>query len=458
MTSRRKRLVRRRKRQAKKRGIALIMVLGTLAVLTVMLAEFQMDISATVASATAERDGVQAEFIARSAINLSRLLIAMEPTMRQGIAPLFAFMKRAPPQLPVWEFADRLLSAFNDKSSADSFAKSVGADMATGKNLGMPGGSFELVIVDEDSKINVNLGAANDIAHIRLAKQLMGLMLPPQYNPLFEQRDPTGTFHDRLAICSAMLDWADMDEQAFSCDMSANASSGSAVEDAYYQLLAKPYRRKNAPYDSLAELHMVRGVGDDFWSTFVDPDPSNPQKRVLTVWGQGAVNVNSANAQTLLGVICSGAPAADICVDPMQTPLFLMGVTMAKGISMGAPLFGSTQEFITTMKGQGMLGPLLAKLGMKPVKFLSESEFAKSITTESKVFSIHAIGVVKGYKRETRLSVDAVVDFRNAPQPTAAPLPGGAAPAPPPGASGGSAIPGALAPATGGTVLYYRID
>ena len=150
-------------------------------------------------------------------------------------------------------------------------------------------------------------------------------------------------------------------------------------------------------------------------------------------------------------------PAAEICTDPMQTPLFLMGVTMAKGISMGAPLFGSTQEFITTMKGQGMLGPLLSKMGMKPVKFLSESEFAKSITTESKVFSIHAIGVVKGYKRETRLGVEAVVDFRNAPQPTAAPIAGAAA-APLPGASGGSAIPGALAPATGGTVVYYRID
>ena len=51
---------------------------------------------------------------------------------------------------------------------------------------------------------------------------------------------------------------------------------------------------------------MVRGVSEDFWSTFIDPDPSNPKKRVVTVWGQGAVNVNTANAQTLLGVVCAG--------------------------------------------------------------------------------------------------------------------------------------------------------
>ena len=45
---------------------------------------------------------------------------------------------------------------------------------------------------------------------------------------------------------------------------------------------------KNAPYDSLEELHMVRGVSDDFWRTIVDPEPNNPRKRHLTVWGQGA--------------------------------------------------------------------------------------------------------------------------------------------------------------------------
>jgi general secretion pathway protein K len=95
---------------------------------------------------------------------------------------------------------------------------------------------------------------------------------------------------------------------------------------------------------------------------------------------------------------------------------------------------------------------------MKPVKFLSESEFAKSITTESKVFSIHAIGIVKGYKRETRLAVDAVVDFRNAPQPTAAPVAGAPAPPPPVAGAATAAIAGAVAPATGGTLVYYRID
>jgi hypothetical protein len=33
---------------------------------------------------------------------------------------------------------------------------------------------------------------------------------------------------------------------------------------------------------------MFRGLGDDdLWHAMVDPDPSNPRRRTLTVWGQG---------------------------------------------------------------------------------------------------------------------------------------------------------------------------
>lgn len=406
----------RRRRRGAERGIAIIMVVAAIAVLTVMLAQFQDDTSASVASATADRDGVKAEYMARSAVNLARLVIATEPTVRSAISPLYMLMKSKPPQLPVWEFSDRLLAAFNDQDSVKDFGSQLGLDMSLGKNLGLAGGKFLLRIIDEDAKIDVNLGAANDIAHVRLAKEIMGLISPILYDPMFQDRDANGQFHDRLQTCAAIIDWADVDEQAFNCDTSTNAPTSRGVEDSSYSLLTKPYRRKNAPYDSLEELHMVDGVTDDFWATFIDPDPTNPKKRVMTVWGQGLVNVNTANAQTLLAVTCAGAPQADVCVDVNQASAFLLGITMARGVTQGAPIFGSTQDYLQMMKGQGMLGPMVTLLGMKPVKFLSDSEFLKSITIESKMFSIYAMGVVKGYKRETRTSIHAVVDFRSAPQ------------------------------------------
>jgi general secretion pathway protein K len=475
----------RRKARAMQRGIALPMVIGAIVVLSVVLAEFQTDVSAEVAAATSSRDAIQAEYMARSGVNLARLLIATEPTVRAAVAPLFAFMKRTPPQLPVWEFSERLLQAFSGEAADgpnqqgqekkptldERSTATLNFDASQGRNLKLPSGRFDLVIVDEDAKINMNQGASNDIARIRLGKQIMGLIGQPQFASLFEQRDARGNFHDAKTVCQALIDWADVDETAFTCDFSATAQSAGS-EDAYYALLPQPYKRKNAPYDSLEELHMVRGVSEELWSTFVEPDPQNPKKRVATVWGQGTVNVNTANAQTLLAIVCSGAPSAEICIDEKQAATFLLGVTMARGVSMGAPLFGSTQDFVQAMTGKGMLGPILASLGMKPVKFQSEAEFAKSISTESKMFSIYSVGVKKGYKRETQVRVHAVVDFRTAPPlglagglPGAAPgTPGGSQPASGAvsglGIAGatGDAIAAALKPSAGGQFVYFRLE
>jgi general secretion pathway protein K len=46
--------------------------------------------------------------------------------------------------------------------------------------------------------------------------------------------------------------------------------------------------------------------------------------------------------------------------------------------------------------------------------FRTPKEVQKGITTESKIFSIYADGVVPGRNRETRVRIHSVVDFRNA--------------------------------------------
>jgi len=409
-----------RRHRQKERGAALVMVLLALVVLTVFLTELQQETSVAFSSAISARQRLKAEYNARSGINLGRLLIAAEPTLRNNIksSPLALLLGgQKVPQIPLWNFADQLLAPYNCPDSAADFQNFTGVDLSTAEAIGLgeEGGCFELVMVDENAKLNVNTAARGDvISRLTVARQLMGLMQPPQYAPLFQERDGDDQFSTAQQICSAIIDWADYDQEVEPCDLGDQATNAGA-EDNFYQSIGLPYIRKNAAFDSLEELRLVRGMSDRFWSTFVDPDPRDPQKRVITVWGESKLNINSANAQTLYGMACAYAvEGTPMCTDPEQAQKFLTFVTLAKGFTMGAPVFNKGSQFLAMMEGKGSKGELLASQGFIPVQFKNKREFKQRVTTTSKIFSIYAAGVVPSGKRETRVGVHAVIDFRNA--------------------------------------------
>lgn len=428
MSARRQRRLRARH---DRRGVALILVMGAVTVLTLFLTELQENTSAELSAALAERDALKAEYHARSAVNLGRLVIATEPTVRNALLPIFMMMgMRKAPQLPVWNFADMLLGPFNDSTGATAFGGATGLDMSSAKNLGLAGGGrFEIKIVDEEAKINVNLAARGSTAvteQSRLAQQLLTLFNQEQYRPLFESRDADGQFSDALTICSAIIDWADDDENMNGCNPGATtaAAVASGVEDNYYQVIGQQYLRKNAAFDSLEELRMVRGFGEDFWATFVDPDPGSPDKRLFTVWGRpnATVNVNSASAMALWTMACTYADptASPLCTDPTQMMSFLTGLNLVQGMLGGVPVFGSGNDFYNAITGKGKAGGIgsmvLGALGVQPIQVLpgKDRDLKNAVSTDSRFFSIYAEGVIPGNKRETRVRIHAVIDITGA--------------------------------------------
>ena len=404
----------------KRRGVALVLVLSAITVLTVMLGEFQDQTSAELGSALSERDALRAEYAAVSAVNLTRLLIAAEPTIRKSLSIFGMLFGGKLPQVGVWEYANELLGAFNDKEGEEAFGQLAGVDLSAGLHLGLEGARFEVDVVDEDSKINLNLAARGSaIFSGRLAGLLIGMMAPPRYDPMFEQRGSDGNFNDRATICSALIDWVDPDQEIFPCGTDIETAQQMAAEDSYYQLLNPPYQRKNAAFDSLEELHMVRGISDDFWATFFEPDGDDPHKRLVTVWGQEAVNLNSANPYELLAIVCSnyGQPTHPLCTDPIKSETLLQILFMVKSFVRGVPIFPNPEDFVQFVKGGGMFGGLLQGAGVPPMQLTSEKEVAAMLTNESKIFSIYATGIVQSGQRETRVPIHAVVDFRSAPPP-----------------------------------------
>ena len=162
----------------------------------------------------------------------------------------------------------------------------------------------------------------------------------------------------------------------------------------------------------------MRGVGDDFWATFVDPEPDNPKKRIMTVWGQGTININAANAQTLLAIVVRPAVRrlAELCTDPHPDAGVPRGRHAGQEHDVRACRSSArASDFVDMMQGKGMLGPFLTQL-QRQARRVQEPEgpCQTSITLKSKRFSIYADGIVPGYKRTTKVRIHAVVDFVHA--------------------------------------------
>jgi general secretion pathway protein K len=472
------------------------MVLSALTVLAVMLTEFQQETSAELGSVMSERDAVQAEYAARSAIALSRLLLAAEPTVRK---PLSFLLQNA--QIPVWQHADLILGAFNNEKSVRDFGALIGGNMERTKALGIPGASFEVTIVDEDSKINLNAAARGAGYKAQVSQQVLGLIGPPQYDRLFEGRDLEGNYNERPTVCSAIIDWTDTDTINDSCLSTSQAqSTEGGAEDSFYQMLKRPYERKNAAFDSLEELHRVRGISDDFWATFVDPDPDDAKSRIVTVWGSDKLNVNTSNAVATLAAVCAAVPVGQstpVCSDMVTRSKAISLMEMFRQLSAGIPVFHSVSQFTAMLKpaasasaaapgtsaapaasGLGALSsmmsggpPSLEMMGIPPIPGLVDALLQKTLGVQSQVFSIYATGIVKNGRRETRSRIHVVVDLRGAPPPGtnaitmalaagigSAPT-GTTTPAPTASASA-SAISSSLptGPQPDGNVIYYRFN
>lgn len=445
-------------RATQKQGFALLLTLVAIAILAVMITDLHETTGMGFAAANAQRDRIKAEYLAKSGINLTRMLLGQEPALRKLVDPLYRGLTgRRAPQLPVWQFADTILRPFADFDGSKEDVSAAGYDLDLAEGLGKTGGTFEIVAVAENSKVNVNAGSLRDQAGAQtqvamLLYSLTGGYMPPpnKYDPLFSQFDERGRLTTRLDVIANVIDWWDLDDQRAQFDPAlATTTSAGGEDSAYYSSLPDPYPIKNAPLDTLEELRLVRGVNDDFWATFVEPNSEDPRQRQLTVYGAGVLNPNEAEPAVLLARICSFPEFQKqlLCADPTgaEPMKFITLVTFARSIAP-IPWFSRSRDFINFIIGQpsslyGKLQSFVATMGNDQFLFtplvMEENEFAKrlrrSFTTRAQILTIEATGRVGTAQARIRTVVQR--------DPAWVP--------PPPNA-------GAMPPL--GVFYYYRID
>jgi general secretion pathway protein K len=371
------------------RGIALILVLTTIAILASIGVDFSYSSRVSLKLAENLRDETRAEYLAKSAVNLSRLLLHFQkqvdqmggqiagglagsvlgglPGARTGV-PQQAAGRQQPPGAALNDLGIRLWQVVPIDSNAFSALLSgniVGIDRPEGEAQALPPppretravahafgafeGGFHAKIVDENSRINVQALDALGNTPLAVLTQLRAMMADPKYDFIFDEEDANRDRVRRDDVILAMKDWIDRDETGSALDPTKPQNpfvDGFSDENAAYSRYEPRYKAKNGRFDSLEELFMVRGVNDRFMAAFGDR---------LTVWPDinSKLNVNTDDPQQMLTniLIAAANPNDPALRDPRLLQTILQEIQIRKMFSF----FGlSAQDFVAILQANAI--------------------------------------------------------------------------------------------------------
>ena len=228
-----------------KHGMALILTLLIVSLVTVLSLQLNTSMRAEYYAAVNLKDSIKLESIAKSGFYFALIALKDDDTTYDCL-------------LDDWE-------SIKDASASAYFATLFDGD-----------GFLEGKVADLERKIQINSlidqNGQPDPAQKDLLSDFMQL-----YDPNLNQDQAE-------EIVDAIVDWVDSDD---------NTTGFGGAEDSYYQLLDNPYSCKNGPLESIEELLLVKGISQEFYDG-IGGQPG--LAHYLTVInGNGQINVNTAD-------------------------------------------------------------------------------------------------------------------------------------------------------------------
>jgi general secretion pathway protein K len=244
-----------------RRGIALIVVMLSVFVLSVLAGAFAYSMKVETKLALNANNQSDLDWIGRSGVEYARWILAQAKCPYDSLNQKWAGGPGSPCETN-GPLADVSLTDFH-----------------------IGDGVFSLKITDLERKINVNTA---DEATLEQVMRVIG-----------------ADANESPSIVDGILDWIDPDD---------NARVDGAESD-YYQGLTPPYNAKNGPIDDISELLLIKGIRDDpeIYSSeyaniqrvdrFGNPIPPHTYAAylvdVLTPISTGRVNINTASSTVL---------------------------------------------------------------------------------------------------------------------------------------------------------------
>lgn len=414
------------------RGVALLMVLTAVAVLTAVSVDFAYNTRVDASLAINARDSLRAEYMARSALNLGRLVLYFQNQLDQQSGQLKSLIGNAaqnagnaglPSDLAgalggagglgalggigsirLWQVLPIESGAINTFIGAAAAPKAegdapplpeVGAEAEPGKAVPAAGllafgtyeGGFHAEIQDEETKLNLNRLDGPATQTRISAEQIFSLWVDPRWDFLFDGESTLHERYSRLDMLAHFHDYIDEDETETTINQTAGLGGGTgAVGDVFAAGFADeegPYTRyepklrpKNARFDSVDEVFQVAGVTDRFMAAFKDrftvyPDVNTP------------LNVNTTDPLMQLANIQAAAR------DPNQPAL--RDPTVIKQIFDQLELIRSFGAFMGITVSQFVSAVQTAGITVKP-ELVNNAAQNPYLGDKSQTFTIRATG------------------------------------------------------------------
>lgn len=359
------------------RGVALVLALVTIVILSIAAVEFAYSARINTAMATNERDNLRSYYLAKSGINLSRLLLsfqyALQAESRETDDEMGQLIGRAMRRsnFQLYQYVDLLMGPFNSGRVEIPLASVDLQGMGVG-GFGEFTGRFDVDVEPEEGRINLNKFAREDVRETDLI-ELCSMILDSRYDRIFEKQDSFGDLMDRAAVLGHIIDFIDLNEERTILRDDCTIEGRSGDE-------ARPYHRdddyeiepRNARLTHVEELYRVHGVSEDFMRAFGD---------AFTVYDVGRPNLNVATAPVFYSVLCQNVEipgldvddATNVCAaDPAISAQVMLFAMTLEGIRM---FFDDPLSVMLAYVGtaESKLLPS-AKMG-QPVAFLSVSQF-----------------------------------------------------------------------------------
>ncbi len=391
----------RRAAPSGQRGVALIVVLTAVAVLSVAVSEFSYNTRINVGMTYHSEKEVQAYFAARSGIMIALFTLEAKEVVDKVVGQFASFLGGVnTDQIEIWRAIEPLCNGF----SSGRF-NLYGIDLIDFEGvggMGMPDKQeFTCGIDLEDGRININ-GVDTTADKQTLYSELRGIFVQKMGSDLFEDNE-----RQVDELIGAIIDWADQDDNKTQIEQGlVQEALGGSGESGNYSRYG--YDVKNAKFDTVEELRLVDGITDGIYCLLKDR---------VTVYNTEKLNVNTADLEVIKGLVCSHlADRGQLLCNPqmradgMPTPIDIIGehFEMCRQIKnkLFTPPFSSAKSFVNfftklsaflqQLPGGGLVGPLP----------LDTASLMKKVGTKGRIWRITATGKAGNVEK----TITAVLD------------------------------------------------